>query len=235
MDAQIRNQMIKLRATFEPFDIASKVDPVSMEQIAFKYIDSDGNEWDMVNGQGMFPSVSLITGFMDARKNYVYPEDQKWANQNLARLFQWNIVEMAKAWVDQLRRIGFERKFNGHNIHWKIVDAKGKTRKIRLAPMSKLHLQFARYEQKRNGDTIVHSVITDRRLVPLSYRKFKLVSDQGLHKHINGLVFSNEDVLLALDPDNDGSVWALGDLDIENELPLSREVAIRVHELRGDD
>ena len=236
MNDEIRKQMLALRSKFDRFDIASKVDPVSMEQVPFQYIDSDGNDWLLINDQGIFPTINSVAGFFKARKDHVYPEDLDWANTNIAKLFQWNIIDMAKAWVDLWRQNAWERKINGRDMRWKILDAEGKKRGIKLAQVSKLHLSFARIEYKRNGDTIVHSVITDRMLIPLAYRKYKLECDQGINRYVASYVgdisLGKDDVLMAVNPDDDGSLVALGDLDLENEMPLDREINIHVHNLR---
>ncbi|MDD3575310.1 MAG: hypothetical protein PHT38_00310 [Halothiobacillus sp.] len=236
MNSETRTQMLKLRAKFDMFNIASKVDPVTMEPVPFQYTDSESNDWLLINGQGLYPTINSVVGFLQARKNYIYPEDLDWANANIANLFQWNIVAMAKAWIGLWRQNYRERKHNGRDLRWKIIDAAGKNRSIRLARVSKLHLSFARLEYKRNGETVVHSVITDRRLIPLAYRKYLLQCDHGVNRYvetyIGELSFGKEDVLMAIDQNNDGSIFALGDFDLENEIPLGREIDIHVHNRR---
>ena len=92
--------------------------------------------------------------------------------------------------------------------------------------MSKLHLSFARYENKRNGDTVLHSVITDRRLVPLSYRQFTVERNEGIKdiKFLSDL--DDEAVLLSTDPYYYSSVHKLGDISIKDELNTNRAISI---------
>lgn len=219
MKQELRDQMLELRAGLNVFNIASKLSE-SMERENYLYLDSEGKEWTNLDGKYATPLMAKIPILIDAKFSYVYPEDLDRVNREIGQLFQWNPISMLKNWFNVWVKYKQESRINGRGLFWKVANAVGSIKNIRLSPMSYHHLLFARVEYRPDGMTLIHSVITDRRMVVLAYRRHFLSDALGINRHLEKLFpFSpREAMLFPFDYNKDLALESLGDLDLENSF-----------------